>query len=105
MLSFGSPDKTNVSRLASLTATVTFNVTAPGFAIVNVLMCKDTAITPGFGLPNYVLAPTTNVTVTITSSDPSRQGSCANQYTVLVRTVLSLSACVAARALTTGCAR
>ena len=51
---------------------LTFFVSAPTFITSNYLMGKDTAVTPGIGIPQNVKPPATNVTVTLTSGDPSR---------------------------------
>jgi hypothetical protein len=55
-----------------LSGKLTFAVSAPGFETVKLLLGKDTTGASSATLLSYVTPPESNVTVTLTSADPSR---------------------------------
>jgi hypothetical protein len=53
-------------------SSVKFSVTPPGFIGRNILIGRDTFVQMTVGIPDFEITPDTNVTVTLTSPDPSR---------------------------------
>src|SRR4029079_14633882 len=85
---FIATDACGNTATASQTITVTDN-TAPVFTSVPVAATIECPLTPSFGTPT---ASDACGTVSITSTDASAPGTCANEYT-LTRTFIATDAC------------